>query len=276
MPLASVRVAVFVCLGILGFVACSASSSTIGPTCGQGTTLVADQCVAIVDRDATIVEDATAEDGPGREPSSDGSSDGTNPIVGDALMGDSSEATDGSPVADADAAALRTSDPCPGSSLPPLWADCSDQCSVEGGFDASTCGTSSGDYDLVCPGPYTSVGTIYTLLPTGGDLTLRTPDHAVSACVAQCTSDGGPRVTAALVFGAHAGNYDIEVGAPWKISTPTSVATAGFMSSCSGPDASLVTGPVCSSASGVLFVVWTDDPNPPARNIVIRRGVTCP
>jgi hypothetical protein len=259
-------------------VACSGGGGvTLGATCGAGTTAENGQCVVGSSADASMTDASTIDasidalfdeaDTPRGNPVDSSAADSLTDSGVDAPSG-----PDG-PVSNP----IDTPDPCPDSSLPPLWADCSGQCASAGGsFDASSCGT-SGNYPLVCPGAYTPGLGPYTYTPNMSDFTLRTPGNAVPACLVECPSDAGPQVTAAIVFAAGGDpKFTIEVGLPWRISAiPYQNFPQGTFFACVGPSITPLSGS-CVNADVGLYAVWTDAPDPPARNIVVHQNVVCP
>jgi hypothetical protein len=252
-------------------VGCSGGGVTLGAECGEGTKNQNGVCVASPLDGGVAAVDAPADSA--EESAADGGEGIDAPVT--PLMADTG--TDATQTPDAvNTDPLTTPDPCPDSSLPPLWADCSNQCPSQGGsFDAGTCGT-SGDYALVCPAPYTT--GVSTILPSNMDLTIRTPATAQPACQSQCLSDVGPPVTAAIVFAAPAnGTFTIQVDLPWRVSViPNQGGLAqGTLIGCEGPLLPKLSTPCVDAHSG-LYAVWTDVPAPPPRNIVVRQHASCP
>lgn len=154
------------------------------------------------------------------------------------------------------------SDPCPGSNLPPLWADCSGQCEPLDSSPSDVYCNDQGFYLICSEEPSDRILTV-----PGTSATIRTPTRASTVCQEQCApADGGPSpIATALTFWVdNTSNtpLSITVGPPWSIS-----ALAGSI--CNGREG---TKQLCATAypGDRLYGVWTSDPDPPARNIVIQ------
>jgi hypothetical protein len=246
--------------------ACSGASGTVAPTgglsCGPGTEPSHGEClVTQPEADAAAMDSGGSDVGPNDSPSNS-----------DAVGADSETGTgtlDGSP--------QSADDPCPDSTMPPLWADCSSQCAVQTVQDAApgVCGNGGGN-NLVCATFALDAPGMPEIPIPESDVTIRTPATAVPACETACPPDGGPPTTAAVVllFDLYHKYGTLTVGAPWHISTPDWGAhPIPDPASCSRSGPHDACAPVGLTT---IAIVWTDDPTPAARNIVIRNDTTCP
>ena len=254
-------------VGVVVVSACSGNPSSLTVQCGPGTRLSKGECLE-VPADGSP-NDGSLGDGPSGETApadasgvSDAATDASTDITVRAETG-GSDATD----AQGDGNTIGADDPCPDSSLPPLWSDCSGQCLAVDAGGTSLCGTGGGS-GLVCPSYYLPpVGT--PGLPTT-NVVIRTPDHPVSFCEQTCTSDAQVGITASVAFLAphHA---TIEVGLPWHIAvSPNYDVVAGC-----GNRSPYQSGAQCLDAFSEVVSIWTDALDPPAKNIIIRYDVSC-
>jgi hypothetical protein len=228
--------------------ACSGSSSGLGASdavaidssvisCGPGTVLVHGQCVvADASRQSESAADASGQDVP----------------IADGGAGEGSPSD----------APSYSSDPCPGASLPPLMLDCTGACVPDG----SSLGPNSYSCEYACD-PASSA----SFVPPA---TVRPPSEPWPGCSQLCPPGVG-RVTAALFLRGYVDNTTrvVRVSPPWKITDYASyTGPTGQYESCPTlPDANLTASTcVVVQPHDVLFSIWTDDPNPPARNVTIE------
>ncbi len=218
---------------------------------------------------------------PGCETACDAATE-AQPIPPDGTPADSTMSD--APVVTTDATATNTVDAsdsgrCNDPSLPPLWADCSGRCAPDAVGDAApgTCGSGGGN-NLVCPS-YPSDGIKPVIIPPD-DITIRTPDHAVPGCAIGCAP--GAATTAAVVFRANLAEPRsiVQVSEPWHVTVKTPLpydpdsGLDPYPVQCFPPPSS--SADTCAQIQNGLVIVWTAAPNPPATDIVIRKGLSCP
>jgi hypothetical protein len=194
---------------------------------------------------------------------------GTGGAAGDASLQDSAadsavqDATPGDAPADGDAANPDGGfnpgdDPCP---TGPIWLNCSDSC----GKKSPECAS------LVC-GIHMYLKEVTD--PASFPIIIRTPSRPgwIAACTAACPEK--PTACAVtlpigLPTSKDAGGYThgirVRVGYPWRIQKPLSM-----LSICLDPSSPPKCRVFSSDAMSDLEVV-TDDPNAPAKNVLIER-----
>jgi hypothetical protein len=237
----------------LAAAACSGASPAARLTdaatlaCGPGTVASHGQCV--------VAEAASEAESPPL-------ADTSTPEV----ITDSSLAEGDSPLDGHDGGAQLTSDPCPTSSSPPIWYDCSGDCVPSGASNGPAACSAAG---FLC----TTVGLV---IPNQISGTFRTPSNASSACKTLCPSSVDV-ISGEVYFytpGAPFGPAVVRVAAPWKV-TDMSLAPLGSGSCPVFPDAGASTCLVVPRNH--VITVWTDDPNPPARNVTFEPSAPgCP
>jgi hypothetical protein len=229
---------------VLG-IACGGRATTETQTCEAGTVLQDAQCVAaqqdaegdVSIGDAPIGKDATDFDtGLVADSPSEGTRDGNA----------ESEAGAADGTADGEADTGDGSDPCPTQ----LDVDCSQSCSGP---------------DPLCATAACAVPPAFARSPGAplGPLTIRTPDHpgTSATCVSSC-GVGDTRYGFAITYkDALATGFRARVGAPWKI-----FASSNYCNIALATSGCLAFGTAQGSAT---FAIVTDDPNAPARNVVI-------
>jgi hypothetical protein len=241
------------CTMIVAFplASCSRSDSATltAPDCGRGTPLDNGECVAS--------QDASSSD-----------------ALADVAVADVD--LDGSALADGDAASdAAPPDPCPDSTYPPTWVDCSGQCSPSLPANANCYASTAG---LACPSGPTWQGT--PAVPSF-PATIRTPQGPSPVCEGLC-SVAGPslheKVTNALLFAVHppAMTYaEIRVSDPWwaqemvnnSLGPPNSNYYPNVIRSDNNVGWRSRTG--CLRINSGVVEVGTTDPDPPSRNITI-------
>lgn len=259
-------------VGTLGLVAGAAmttlacSSGPAGLSCGPGTAQAGQQCVPELD--------STTPDGSGAAVDA-----GEASIISDTGTSESVDVWS-QPDAPADGSDASPDDPCPGPTSPPLRLDCSGQCPLADGGIA--CASTSFSMFL-CTGNHLPPQDVLTISTSELPETIRTPEGASPACVSQCADagpagglpDGSVLATASLVFAAYDSiiTMEVRVAPPWFISVdPAGISGSVNVPACLEslpPYRYTKTG--CFVSQGTIFIVWTNDPDPPARNITVRQ-----
>jgi hypothetical protein len=237
----------------LAIAACSSTKG--GATCGPGTTIEGNECLAMPADSG--VADATNDSAPTAEAS-----------AGDTSANGADASRDGATTVDgAEDSAKETgpdgqADPCPQVPVAIVY-DCAGDCGP-GILNDSDCQSAT------CAGGKTLSAYPYNLDSTAE--VIRTPSTPGTdpVCAANCPSVGW-----AYAFGvtvnpqSPAQNYKISVAAPWQllVESTTNCLDASFYQPISCLN-------FYSSASQTFYVL-TKDPNAPARNLTIQQGA-CP
>ena len=155
--------------------------------------------------------------------------------------------------------------PCPTSSLP-LMFDCSGECiAADARYGVADCNY----YGLICS------DSVASRVPAANG-TIRTPAEALAQCSPICPGDAGstPLTGAVHFYYGFTGSAVVRVGSPWKVTD----LTAGGPSSCPKSPTAAPASQCLVVPSADRVLVWTDDPNPPARNITIEQqgAAGCP
>jgi hypothetical protein len=223
--------------------ACSSASNTHTSNCGPGTRLSDGTCYPV-----DSGSDTSASDGPS---GSDGQSDGAMDAPTDVMTG-----SDASTEQDASIGSMD--DPCPTQTL--NYLNCSTTCGPQNTCSNDSCAHSGVETQI----------TSWSQLP----YVIRTPSHPGmdQACPTNCGVVEDYALTVLIMLPPMGGTeVEVTVGPPWHVAN-WGGGTGG--SSCPFGDAG-----ACGQylINGTTVGVWTDDPNAPARNVVIAPATTmCP
>lgn len=268
---------VLVSAGVLVSVACGSSKNDLGgkTTCSPGDTR---SCVGpgACTGGQTCGSDGSWGACDCGASGSGGSGGGSGSGTGGSGAGGSGGATQkdgggtGGTAGDASADAGPPDDPCPSQTI---GLNCSYSC----GGPTKDC-TSPTVEAITCQDPSTSPGDSFPIFyPTQFPFVLRTPSHPGTdpRCTAACNP---PSTVFQILIDIHANllapatGVKVTVPAPWKVHMVTSdfnMCIPASQPNCGADD----------YGSGSFIEIVTDDPDAPARNVLIERAtppVTCP